>query len=203
MNHPLISQPLESATFGDLVICGTTDGAPAESDALCIIGAQRNSVDPFRSALIAMPGPTDRFWETTPLADMSPAQWESLCDGCGKCCLEKLEDEDTRQIYYTNVACRLLDHQSCRCKDYLRRARSVPTCLTLTPALLADPYWLPSTCAYRRIAEDKPLPDWHPLLTADPGSVAAAGHSVAGRVIAEGDAGPLVHHLVDWVDLPG
>ena len=147
-----------------------------------------------------MPRRDRRFWETTALAHMSPEEWEALCDGCGKCCLEKLEDEDTQAIYYTNVACRLLDDQTCRCKDYPGRARIVPTCITLTPARLADPYWLPSTCAYRRLAEGRPLPDWHPLLTGHPASVAAAGHSVAGRVIAEDESGPLLHHLVDWVD---
>jgi uncharacterized cysteine cluster protein YcgN (CxxCxxCC family) len=142
----------------------------------------------------------ERFWETTPLTAMSPRQWESLCDGCAKCCLEKLEDEDTRRIVYTNVACRLLDRDSCRCADYANRSRIVSNCITLSPAVLEEPYWLPSTCAYRLVAEGKPLPSWHPLVSGDPLSVAEAGHSVSGRVISEEHAGPLVQHLIEWVD---
>jgi hypothetical protein len=142
----------------------------------------------------------DRFWETTPLAAMTQEQWEALCDGCAKCCLEKLEDEDTRRIHYTNVACKLLDRDTCRCGDYGSRARIVSNCVTLTPAVLEDRYWLPTTCAYRLIAENRPLPDWHPLITGDPRSVEEAGQSIYGRVIGEEDAGPLVLHLVDWVE---
>ena len=142
----------------------------------------------------------DRFWETTPLTAMTPGQWESLCDGCAKCCLEKLEDEDTGHILYTNVACKLLNLDSCRCRHYANRTRIVPGCIILTPAVLEKPEWLPPTCAYRRLVEKRPLPDWHPLLTGDPGTVAEAGESVYGRVISENDAGPLAHHLVDWFD---
>lgn len=142
----------------------------------------------------------DKFWETIPLAAMTPAQWESLCDGCAKCCLEKLEDEDTGRIHYTNVVCTLLDQDSCRCGDYANRARKVADCVTLTPKVLEKPRWLPSTCAYRLVAERRPLPDWHPLITGDPGTVKAARESVHGRVISEEVAGPLVHHLVDWVE---
>ncbi len=131
---------------------------------------------------------------------MTPAQWESLCDGCGKCCLEKLEDEDTGRIHYTNVACKLLDRDSCRCSDYANRAKVVSTCITLSPAVLEKPEWLPSTCAYRLVAEKRPLPDWHPLITGDPASTQEAGQSVYGRVISEESAGPLILHLVDWVD---
>ena len=141
-----------------------------------------------------------RFWETTPLDAMNREQWESLCDGCAKCCLEKLEDEETRRIVYTNVACKLLDQDSCSCTDYAARSRVVPNCVTLTPAVLEDPYWLPSTCAYRLLAEHRPLPDWHPLVSGEADSAKRAGHSVCGRVISEEDAGPLVHHLIDWVD---
>ena len=145
-----------------------------------------------------MEKPNDRFWETVPLSAMSPGQWEALCDGCAKCCLEKLEDEDTGGIHYTNVACRLLNLDSCRCRHYGNRSRIVPSCVTLTPAVLEKPDWLPSTCAYRRVAEERSLPDWHPLITGDPGTVETAGESVHGRVISEDDAGPLGHHLVDW-----
>jgi uncharacterized protein len=146
----------------------------------------------------AMDAQGDNFWETTPLAAMSPEQWESLCDGCAKCCLEKLEDEDTGRIHYTNVACGLLNLETCRCGDYANRSKVVPGCVTLTPSVLEKPGWLPSTCAYRLLAEKRPLPRWHPLITRDPGTVSNAGESVYGRVISEKDAGPLVHHLVDW-----
>lgn len=142
----------------------------------------------------------DRFWETTPLAAMTPEQWESLCDGCAKCCLEKLEDEETRRIVYTNVACRLLDLDTCRCTNYRQRARVVSNCVRLTPATLDDPYWLPSTCAYRLVREGKPLPDWHPLLSGDPETVFRSGHSVRGRVISEDAADQLIHHLIDWAE---
>lgn len=142
----------------------------------------------------------DRFWETTPLAVMTPDQWESLCDGCAKCCLEKLEDEETRQIVYTNVACRLLDRGTCRCRDYGQRSRVVPTCVTLTPAVLEDPYWLPLTCAYRTVAEGRPLPSWHPLVSGDPDSPRRVGQTVRNRVISEEDAGPLIHHIIDWIE---
>jgi hypothetical protein len=139
------------------------------------------------------------FWETTSLKDMSPEQWESLCDGCAKCCLEKFEEEETGRIVYSQVACALLNLGTCRCRDYPNRARRVPDCVTLTPAELARPQWLPETCAYRRLAEGKPLPDWHPLITGDPASVADAGQSVGGRVIAPGpDADPLMN-LIDWI----
>jgi uncharacterized cysteine cluster protein YcgN (CxxCxxCC family) len=141
----------------------------------------------------------ERFWETTPLEHMDRDQWESLCDGCAKCCLQKLEDADTREIYYTNVVCRLLDLQSCRCTDYPNRSQRIPSCVTLTLRDLDDPYWLPSTCAYRRLAEGLPLPRWHPLLSGDRGSVAAAGHSVRDRVIPETASDNLEHHLIDWV----
>ncbi len=139
------------------------------------------------------------FWETTGLGDMSSEQWESLCDGCAKCCLEKFEEEETGRIVYSQVACILLDLGSCRCRDYPNRALQVRDCVTLTPSELAQPQWLPETCAYRRLAEGRGLPDWHPLVTGDPRTVRAAGHSVGGRVIAPGpDTDPLMN-LIDWI----
>ena len=141
----------------------------------------------------------ERYWETIPLAEMDPTQWEGLCDGCAKCCLEKFEDEDTGRIVYTNVACRLLDLQSCRCSDYPDRARQVPDCIALAPEVLEDPRWLPETCAYRLVAEGKPLPDWHPLVSGDPETVRAQGHSVYGRVIPESAADDPIFHLIDWI----
>jgi uncharacterized protein len=141
----------------------------------------------------------DRFWESTPLHAMDTDQWESLCDGCAKCCLEKFEDEDTGRIVYSNVACRLLNLDTCRCSDYRNRARHVPDCISLAPAVLEDPRWLPETCAYRLVAEGKPLPAWHPLVSGDRGSVLDAGQSVYGRVIPEADADDPILHLIDWI----
>jgi hypothetical protein len=138
------------------------------------------------------------FWETTPLHLMSPEQWESLCDGCGKCCLEKFEDEENGQMIYSRVACILLDLDTCRCKDYVNRSSQVPDCVTLTLAELDPPNWLPETCAYRRLAEGKGLPKWHPLITGDPESVADAGHSVRGRVIGPEGEDPLMN-LIEWI----
>jgi uncharacterized cysteine cluster protein YcgN (CxxCxxCC family) len=128
----------------------------------------------------------DRFWETVPLSRMTPAEWEALCDGCGKCCLNKLEDEDTGEVAFTNVACRLLDGESCRCGNYAIRKVLVPECVVLTPKTLPDvAYWLPRTCAYRLLHQGDPLFDWHPLLSGDPESVHAAGVSVRGWTVPE------------------
>lgn len=141
---------------------------------------------------------TDPFWKTVRLADMNAAQWESLCDGCGRCCLHKLRYDDTEELSFTNVGCRLLDLHSCRCGDYARRSRIVPDCVRLTPQALDDIDWLPPTCAYRRVAEGKDLAWWHPLVSGDPETVHVAGISVRGRAVSEKRAGPLEHHVVDW-----
>jgi uncharacterized cysteine cluster protein YcgN (CxxCxxCC family) len=140
---------------------------------------------------------TKPFWETTALADMSRAQWESLCDGCGKCCIHKLEDEETGELHPTNVACRLLDRHSGRCTDYRNRRAYVPECVRLTPRLLRELDWLPETCGYRLVDLGEPLPDWHPLVSGDPESVHRAGMSVRGWTVSETDAGELEHHIVD------
>ncbi len=139
------------------------------------------------------------FWQTIPLAEMSREQWESLCDGCAKCCMQKLEDTDTREIIYTNVVCRLLDLDTCLCMDYFNRSRCVPTCVTLGMDDLKDPYWLPSTCTYRLLAESKPLPDWHPLVRGDPNSTFIAGESVHGKVVPETEVDDLELHMINWV----
>lgn len=139
----------------------------------------------------------DRFWETTPLAKLDRAQWEALCDGCGKCCLHKLEDEETGELMPTNVACRLLDRRMGRCSDYKHRHAYVSECVRLTPRLVEELDWLPTTCAYRLRGEGRPLPDWHYLVSGDPGAVHAAGESTRGWTVSEDDAGDLEHHLVE------
>ena len=135
------------------------------------------------------------FWER-PLATLSREEWEALCDGCGKCCLHKVEDEDTGQIYRTNVACKLLDLSTARCGDYRHRRAFVPDCVRLTPRLAGSIGWLPDTCAYRLRAAGKPLPSWHYLISGDTGSVHAAGASVVGKAISETLAGPLEQHII-------
>ena len=142
---------------------------------------------------------TDKpFWQTKTLDEMSRAEWESLCDGCGRCCLHKLRDEDTGALEFTNVACRLLDLNSCRCKKYTTRKRFVPDCVSLTREALIDIDWLPPSCAYVRLANGQDLAWWHPLVSGDPDSVHIARISVAGRAVDERYAGPLEHHIVDW-----
>lgn len=137
-----------------------------------------------------------RFWEDVPLGAMTRAQWESLCDGCAKCCLHKIEDEDSGEIALTNVACRLLDRETCRCSNYRHRRALVPDCVRLTPARLATIAWLPDSCAYRLVAAGKPLPDWHHLVSGSPDSIHAAGMSARGWTISEDEAGDIEDHVV-------
>lgn len=139
----------------------------------------------------------DRFWEL-PLGELTRAEWEALCDGCGRCCTHKIEDADTGEIEDTNVACKLLDTATAQCSDYRNRKAFVPDCLRLTFAIMDDVPWLPATCAYRLRAADRPLYAWHYLISGDRDDVVRAGISVAGRVISEAEAGPLEHHIVDW-----
>ena len=141
------------------------------------------------------------FWQRKRLADMSNAEWESLCDGCGRCCLVKLEDEDSDDIYFTNVGCRLLDGDTCRCRDYTHRTRKVDDCVRLTPKVVGEIGWLPPTCAYRLLDEGKDLYWWHPLVSGDPDTVHQAGISVRGRVTDSEDDVPdeqLEKRIVDW-----
>jgi uncharacterized protein len=134
---------------------------------------------------IARDGCSPHFW-TKPLSSLTPREWEALCDGCGKCCLDNLGGEDTGEVFFTRIGCRLLDGETCRCGQYEIRKSIVPECVVLTPTSLPKiAYWLPSTCAYRLRHEGKPIPDWHPLLTGDPNSVIRAGMSVQGWTIPE------------------
>lgn len=133
-------------------------------------------------------GLKNRFWERKPLSKMSDKEWEALCDGCGKCCLNKLEDEDTREIALTRVACRLLDDETCRCAHYDNRHQFVPDCIVLrSDNLDTHAYWMPDTCAYRLLWQGNPLPDWHPLISGDAKSVHDAGVSVRGITVSEFD----------------
>lgn len=136
------------------------------------------------------------FWEA-PIESLDRAQWEALCDGCGKCCLNKVEDEDTGRIYPTNVACKLLDLQTCQCADYRGRRAIVPECLRLTPNKIDEYVWLPSTCAYVLRAAGKPLPEWHYLVSGSRQTIHDAGMSVKGRAISELHAGPLENHIIE------
>ena len=143
------------------------------------------------------------FWRTVPLAAMTDAQWESLCDGCGRCCLNKLEDWDTGEIVLTRVACRLLDGETCRCSDYANRSQHVPECIRLTPADVERLPWLPPSCAYRLVHEGADLPWWHPLVSGDAATVHAAGISVAGWTVSESSV-PLDEwegYAIDWSDI--
>ena len=145
------------------------------------------------------------FWKAKTLEEMSTSEWESLCDGCGRCCLVKLEDEDTGEIHFTDIGCKLLDAKTCRCLDYKRRARRVPDCVKLTPAVVRTLSWLPDTCAYRVVAEGKDLPDWHPLVSGSAASVHEANVSVRGRVVAGEDDLPMEawpERIVKWPNRP-
>lgn len=137
------------------------------------------------------------FWRTKTLEQMSQVEWESLCDGCGRCCLHKIREDDG-SLSFTNVACRLLNPDTGLCRDYTNRRRRVPDCVQLTAREVRQIDWLPPSCAYRRLAEGRDLPSWHPLITGDPDSVARAGASVRGRVLTEREAGPFEHHVVNW-----
>jgi uncharacterized cysteine cluster protein YcgN (CxxCxxCC family) len=147
------------------------------------------------------PGRPAPFWREKSLETMTPTEWESLCDGCGRCCLVKLEDEDTGEIHFTDVACKLLDLGSCRCQDYAKRRRKVRDCIKLTPNAVRTLTWLPPSCAYRLVAEGRDLAWWHPLVSGRPESVHEAGVSVRGRVCQserEVRLADYPDHIVAW-----
>ncbi|MEL7028112.1 MAG: YcgN family cysteine cluster protein [Pseudomonadota bacterium] len=131
--------------------------------------------------------PEPGFWRRKRLSEMTDAEWEALCDGCGLCCLILLEDEETGAVYETDVSCRLFDAGACRCADYGNRTRRVPTCVDLKAQPIAELPWMPETCAYRLVDEGRDLPDWHPLRSGDPESVHRDGPSVRGRTVSERD----------------
>lgn len=140
---------------------------------------------------------TNKFWEDLPLEALDRAQWEALCDGCGKCCLHKLEDEETGELFATNVACKMLDRRAGRCTDYKHRRAYVPECVRLTMRNVRQTEWLPSTCAYRLRANGEQLPDWHYLVSGDPEAVHRAGESTRGWTVSENDADDLEDHITD------
>jgi len=127
------------------------------------------------------------FWQRKTLGEMTAAEWESVCDGCGRCCLNKLEEEDTGRVHYTDIGCTLLDGDTCRCKDYPNRSAVVEDCVLLTPDNVADLKWLPPTCGYRLLSQGRKLYWWHPLVSGDPDTVHTAGISVRGRVAVSED----------------
>ncbi len=145
---------------------------------------------------------TGRFWEEKSLWQMSRNEWEALCDGCGKCCLHKLEDDASGEVYYTNVACRYLDEHNCRCKAYSERKIQVPDCICLSVEDIDAFDWLPATCAYRLLASGQTLPQWHPLLSGSSESIHKAGISVQGKVLSEAYVHPdgMDEHIVHWVN---
>jgi uncharacterized cysteine cluster protein YcgN (CxxCxxCC family) len=141
----------------------------------------------------------NEFWKTRKLAEMTAEEWELLCDGCAQCCLVKLEDVDSGEVYYTDVVCSLLDQNACRCTAYTERCTLVPDCVQLTPDNLANLSWMPQSCAYRRLAEGRGLAEWHPLVSGSAETVHLAGVSVRHRAISEKEVDPdnLEEHIID------
>lgn len=142
------------------------------------------------------------WFNSTPLDELNVQQWEALCDGCAKCCLHKLEDADSGEVFYTKVRCRYLDEETCRCTDYANRSVQVPNCIHLRPENLEELAWLPSTCAYRLRFENKPLPAWHPLVSGSSEAMYSAGVAIRGRSISDEHVHPdgYEEHIVHWVE---
>jgi len=171
-------------------------------------GRFEETADPkvqLEQAMVERPAETPPFWEVKTLEEMTRREWESLCDGCARCCLVKLEDADTAEIHFTDVGCTLLDAKTCRCRDYRRRQSRVSDCVKLTPESVRSLSWLPVTCAYRRLAEGRGLAWWHPLVSGTQETVHQAGVSVRGRVSASEDdmsAEDLGDRIVKWPNRP-
>ena len=142
------------------------------------------------------------FWKTKTLEEMTQDEWESLCDGCAKCCLHKLQDEETEEVYYTKVACRYLEEDSCHCSVYQTREQYVPECLWVTPEIARQEQWLPATCAYRLLAQGEDLPHWHPLVAGNDKQMVQVGISIKGRFLSEEFVHPdgLDEHIIHWVE---
>jgi uncharacterized cysteine cluster protein YcgN (CxxCxxCC family) len=140
------------------------------------------------------------FWKTKTLNEMTTEEWESLCDNCGKCCLHKLEDEDTGKIHFTSVVCNLIDLKTCRCTRYNERTRLVPECLDLKQHDFSEFNWLPATCAYRLVSDGNPLPDWHPLVSGSAKSVLEAGVSIRSYAMKESEVEDLEDHIIEWLN---
>lgn len=140
------------------------------------------------------------FWKTKTLDQMSQEEWESLCDGCAKCCIFKFEEEETGHILQTDVVCKYLDLEVCRCTQYKKRKELVPDCISITPDNILQLKWMPETCAYRLLATGQALPDWHPLVTSDPKSARKAGKTVQGRVVSETEVDDIEEHIIGWFD---
>ncbi|WP_372883196.1 YcgN family cysteine cluster protein [Psychromonas sp.] len=139
----------------------------------------------------------NKFWEHKTLSKMSGKEWESLCDGCGKCCLNKIIDDDTEELHFTNVACHLLHTKSCQCRKYDKRFKLVKDCVKVSLDDIEQFHWLPASCAYRRLAEGKPLPEWHPLITGSQSAMHKGGFSVRGKIISENSIDP--DNLEDYI----
>ncbi len=165
-------------------------------------GKQFYVLNPLRINNMRSKFPTVPFWETKSLNEMSTEEWESLCDGCARCCLHKIEDEDSGEIHFTNIACRLLDLGNCQCLDYAHRFKKVSDCLQLTPEKVEELTWLPKTCAYRRVSEGWGLARWHPLVSGNKKTVIEAGISVSGKTISEKSVNlaRIENWVVDWID---
>lgn len=140
------------------------------------------------------------FWEEKKLSEMTTKEWESICDGCGKCCLNKLEDEETGEIVFTSVVCDLIDLDSCRCTRYSERTVLVPECLDLKQHDFAEYNWLPTTCAYRLLSDGEKLPTWHPLLSGTEESVKESGVSINSYAMKESDVDDIEDHIIEWLD---
>ena len=139
----------------------------------------------------------ERFWESVKLEDMTPTQWEAICDGCAKCCLLKLEDEDSGDIAYTRLHCKLLDSKTCQCSNYKARKQHIPDCVLLTPKTVTELKWMPTTCAYKVLHEGGQLPDWHHLVCGDRMRIHREGHSIMGRTVSEETV--LEENQIDWI----